>query len=144
MAETRYTPTVVGAGQPKSGKLMLVIGLLAVAALIVANIDSGGSQSAQERRQPAATSKAARHKAAREQAEFSRLQAEMDKLDDSPCGTRLFFEKLLGTWYVGCPECARVPADRLYPEYFMDAVERFAVNGEITVTRLLRYRGECP
>ena len=63
-----------------------------------------------------------------------------------PCGTSIRFEKLPfgGGWWITCPGCARMPADDVYPRAILDEIDRWAVRGEITLTRFLEVTGSCP
>ena len=73
-----------------------------------------------------------------------RLLSEMAKLETQPCNTQLRFSKLVVGWYITCPGCAAIPAGRVYPRAVIDLVDQWAVNGELSITSLLRMYGDCP
>ena len=77
-------------------------------------------------------------------AQRTRLFAEIGKFEHSPCNTNLFFSKPLYRWHIGCPGCASLLADVLYPQAVIDLVQDWAVNQQLTVARLLQITGECP
>ena len=73
-----------------------------------------------------------------------RLFREIAKAGDDPCNTTLRLEKLLWSWYVSCPNCASIPAERHFPKILFDIAENYSVNREITFNELGRLTGECP
>ena len=77
------------------------------------------------------------------QVELDRLHHQFDVLDTNPCASTLRFDKLLWSWYVSCPGCASVPAEKIYPKAMLDLADQWAVNDTITFARILELTGSC-
>ena len=71
------------------------------------------------------------------------LWAEIRKAGTEPCLSRLRFTKIMGTWYLTCPECAAIPAELGLPRAIVNLVDAYAVGGKITLAELMRLTGEC-
>ena len=82
--------------------------------------------------------------AAQSDPKYDRLLAELRKLGETPCTTRLRFVKVAGAaWFLTCPDCSVIPASRVYPQAILNVVEQWAINRSLTMTDLLRVTGEC-
>ena len=76
----------------------------------------------------------------------ARLAAEIAKLNQDPCATRLEFIKAgLGTqrWWLTCPSCATVPVRRIFSPALVAVLERYAVSGRITARQLWQRVATC-
>ena len=69
---------------------------------------------------------------------------ELARLEIAPCSTALVFQRLIGTWYITCEDCAAIPADRVYPDAVLEEVERWAVRGSLSFADLMALYGDCP
>ena len=71
------------------------------------------------------------------------LALSLEEFATAPCKTTLQFEKLVWSWAITCPFCAKEPASQFFPKAILDQVERWAVNGHLDMIDLLKIRGEC-
>ena len=78
--------------------------------------------------------------------EKENLSAELALLKIDQCATTLEFidQGIFGRdWWITCPTCSAVPVGQVYPKAFLDALDKWAVGREITVTDFLELYGQC-
>ena len=78
--------------------------------------------------------------------EKENLSAELALLKIDQCATTLEFidRGIFRTdWWITCPTCSAVPVGQVYPKAFLDALDKWAVGREITVTDFLELYEQC-
>ena len=75
------------------------------------------------------------------------LEAQLEKFQSDPCGTSLYFTKLLGAWYLQARGGSALPVHRVFPHdtnRLTMVVELLGAGDDVTLTEVLRYTEECP
>ena len=50
---------------------------------------------------------------------------------------------MLGGWILTCPDCADIPANRVFSKPALKEIKDLSVNGRLDVRDLLVYHGKC-
>ena len=82
---------------------------------------------------------------------IERLDSELAKLKTHPCGTELVFYHWglsFADWFVTCPGCSSVPADRVFSKQDIEDLlslylDGYYVDREVVATDLLQYQRLC-
>ena len=73
------------------------------------------------------------------------LWAEIDRLKDNMCNTKLRLTKVpgSGSWYITCDGCAGIPAEMAFPKSVLDRVDSFGLESPIDLKEVFVATGEC-